>query len=127
MCSSMGGDITGSSSSSKTIISRASLWPLILERAHSKSAKIYDHMWRDVEDRDRANNKKCATGLFHLVCHFYGPLLAEDCNRETVRVAALSTAADAAAAANCAGVGNNNDALENANQSAATSRKCDVM
>ena len=48
------------SGSNKPVIKLA-LWSKILEKAHSKSAEIYDIDFRD--DEEAKNRKKCATGL----------------------------------------------------------------
>ena len=66
--------------SNKPVVKLA-LWPKILERSHSKSAEIYvSYPW---EDKEAKNRRKCATGLFHLVRHLCGPLLAENHRRRS--------------------------------------------
>ena len=92
---------------------KPALWPKILERAHSKSSNIYDNCIR--HNDEAKSKKKCATGLFHLVRHFCGPLLAEnhrcrscDNHRETsVSVSATASATTAATTANRVFVRNN--------------------
>jgi hypothetical protein len=62
------------------IMNRA-LWPLILERAYNNSSEIYIYNRDgrdDVSISEEAESKKCATGLFHLVHHFYAPVMTED-------------------------------------------------
>ena len=62
------------------IMNRA-LWPLILERAYNNSSEIYiyNRNGRDtVSISEETESKKCATGLFHLVHHFYAPVMTED-------------------------------------------------
>ena len=61
--------------SNKPVINLA-LWPNILEKAHSKSADIYDTDY--LVNEEAKNRTKCATGPFHLVRHFCGRLLAEN-------------------------------------------------
>ena len=55
-------------SGNNKLITERSLLPMILERAYKRSAEIYDNALSDAEQK---NSKKCATGLFHLVRHFY--------------------------------------------------------
>ena len=52
------------------------LWPKILERAYSKSAEIYVNA--PYLTMKKKEHRKSVTGLFHLVRHYYGPLLGED-------------------------------------------------
>ncbi|OEU11711.1 hypothetical protein FRACYDRAFT_244834 [Fragilariopsis cylindrus CCMP1102] len=64
----------------KPTMNRA-LWPLILERAYNNSSEIYiyNRNGRDtVSISEETESKKCATGLFHLVHHFYAPVMTED-------------------------------------------------
>ncbi|OEU08726.1 hypothetical protein FRACYDRAFT_249628 [Fragilariopsis cylindrus CCMP1102] len=65
---------------SSRIINRA-LWPLILVRAYKNSSEIYiyDRYSSDtVTTSKEVESKKCASGLFHLVHHFYAPVMIED-------------------------------------------------
>ncbi|OEU11651.1 hypothetical protein FRACYDRAFT_244769 [Fragilariopsis cylindrus CCMP1102] len=64
----------------KPIMNRA-LWPLILERAYNNSSEIYTIVrnGRDtVSINQEVESKKCASGLFYLVKHFYAPVMIED-------------------------------------------------
>ena len=64
----------------KPIMNRA-LWPLILERAYKNSSEIYiykRHLSDAVTISKEVESNKCATGLFHLVHHFYAPVMIED-------------------------------------------------
>ena len=60
---------------------KLALWPKILEKAYSESAKIYE--FDGLDDEGSKNRRKCATGLFHLVRHLCGPLLAENRRRRS--------------------------------------------
>ena len=100
----------GNDDDERPIISCRTLWPLILERAHSKSAKIYDLMWRGAEDR---GGKKCDFSIWSVISMGHSWRRIEKniyrcCgNRETAAAMSITAAADP----NCDDVGNN-DALE---------------
>jgi len=51
-----------------SVINKA-LWPIILERAYKKSNEIY--MYNIKPGKEDINKRKCATGLFDLVLHYW--------------------------------------------------------
>ena len=64
----------------RPIMNRA-LWPLILERAYNNSSEIYMYVNNSkdtVTINQEVESKKCASGLFYLVKHFYAPVMIED-------------------------------------------------
>jgi hypothetical protein len=59
------------SSGSPPIINNA-LWPIVLERPYKKSGRIFGlHFKWAVAAREERDKRRCATGLFYLVQHYW--------------------------------------------------------